>query len=231
MKGSREDTVSSLTLDPRSSECLSLIARVFPGKSKEDILLLHPVTNEIQFNLRSLRDKMSAKGSEVEARLRPYSPLREFELELKAAGEEDRDENESGVREGSRGIKGERGNERSSRDSEESLTSATLTRYQTGQVELQSPSLPKLRPLRSTVSFLLCHHKDGEHNVLPGPPALPGPSHPPPPPRRLSHLSPIDLRQRVMPLLHHCLQEANFHRFIYYSKKSVSTFIIIVFYT
>ena len=36
--GSREDLLASLILDPSNEECLPLIARVFPGKSKATLL-------------------------------------------------------------------------------------------------------------------------------------------------------------------------------------------------
>ena len=38
MEGTKEDIITSLVLDPNNEECLPLIARVFPGKSKTDLL-------------------------------------------------------------------------------------------------------------------------------------------------------------------------------------------------
>ena len=38
MAGAQEDLLASLILDPSNEECLSLIARIFPGKSKTSLL-------------------------------------------------------------------------------------------------------------------------------------------------------------------------------------------------
>ena len=42
--GTKEDILAALTLEPDNEECISLIARAFPGKSKTDLMQSHDAT-------------------------------------------------------------------------------------------------------------------------------------------------------------------------------------------
>lgn len=208
--------VSSLTLDSRSDECIPIIARIFPGKSKEDILWLHPASNEIQSNLRTLRKKMfsprAATKSPDKNHMRPYSPLHSFKLDLKVA-EEEEEEHGQEARDRLAGKDG--------LNSDLQLVdsgSDTVGTFSKGNDHFPSSS-SKLSQLEG-VKVQVCYPIQ-QCGVSAPTGSIPfsddtGPSLP----QLVSNSQ--QKHHRVMPELKECLHEEEFHRAIYYSKKFVS---------
>lgn len=102
IEGAKEDVMFSILLNPRSDECVPLLARIFAGKSKEELLCtleaaqaqykLHLFIKHIG-NLISLKAKYkSSKDSETEDAPSKKSPLKSAlgleALELKVEKEE-----------------------------------------------------------------------------------------------------------------------------------------------
>ena len=206
--------VSSLTLDPRSDECIPVIARIFPGKSKEDILWLHPASNEIRSNMKNLRTKMASPRAvkSPDKDVRPYSPLHMFKLELRM-GEEDGLPSE------------EEGRDRRNKkdDIETQLQSVgSESSEMAGSVGLGNELLPgsSSRLSQQGVRFQGASPRVGRGISTPTRPGTYSATAQPSLPRLVS--SNRRERRRVMPELQECLQEAHFHRTIYYSKKFVS---------
>ena len=95
--GSREDLLASLILDPSNEECLPLIARVFPGKSKATLLQSGDavtVETRLKLDIQSSSPKKGASRSDAMESDLPYR------IDLKFAEEGMADEGDLPTRAG-----------------------------------------------------------------------------------------------------------------------------------
>ena len=196
MVGVREDLLAALTLDPSNEECISLIARAFPGKSKDELLN----SNEAEQRQKQLEREIQKLATHKDTGSTSYVTTKTLtgllgELDLKFEG---------------------------TSESTASRTDQEVTPHTRVAVFVQSPSQSETildgqpesseqgPPLEAAVSMATSHKDGGDE----------------PTPRNwcvLSHPLPelTSDPQGVMPLLRDCLQEHSFHKKIYYSKRNV----------
>ena len=196
----REDLLAALALDPNNEECISLIARAFPGKSKDELLN----SKEAEQRREQLEREIMQLTTHKHTGSTDYSANRALtgllsDLNLKFEGE-------------------------GSSESDSTSSKAMDIRPHTGVVlfvetpsqseaivDDQAESTEQQPALEGDALSMATSNKDGGDE---------------PTPRNwcvLSHPLPelTSDPQGVMPLLKDCLQEHSFHKKIYYSKRNV----------
>ncbi len=90
--GTKEDILAALVLDPDNEECLPLIARVFPGKSKTDLLQSHDaeaVADRLTSLIQSKAPQEEEEGGRETIPASGSKGLLSYDMELELAAEDD----------------------------------------------------------------------------------------------------------------------------------------------
>ena len=191
--------MAALTLDPNNQECISLIARAFPGKSKDELLTSKEAEQRrerLEREIRQLATHNHTGSIDYSTNRTLTGLLGDLNLKFEGSSESDSTPSQAGdLRPQSR------------------VTLFVPTPSQSeAVVDVQTESAEPQPALESGALSMATSHKDGGDE---------------PTPRNwcvLSHPLPelTSDPQGVMPLLKDCLQEHSFHKKIYYSKRNVS---------
>lgn len=194
-------------LDPKSDACLSLIARLYSGKSKEELLASHEAI-EAQLKLRAVLKYIGSK----------FRDHRQFASSPPAVGGEVKEDWSTGAAVYLQGIDlkvEERKKEEKPASGKERITSALAPKFGSPRKRRTSLSTkPESSQLETSRPSLLEENKGpGEDKGQLSPREWFVLSYP------LPDISPDP--QGILSTLKECWKEEHFHKYIYYSKKNV----------
>lgn len=211
ISGTKEDILAALTLDPDNEECISLIARAFPGKSKTDLMqsqdaIVCERKLELDFEQLSVHSQQHQGTPTNRTSTQTVQHLMGLKLKFADLLEPDISDKEDLHTHNTVSVFVQTpttGNSQSSRH--ESRIGNTKSEGNEGILQTDSPTLDQRERSEGDANVVDSEMSIRQWSVL---------SHP------LPELSSDP--HGVLPALKECLQEHSFHKKIYYSKKNVS---------